>query len=106
VVLAFFVLAGQLVFSFFNITVSAFQIAGGVLLVDVTMRMLHPRKDEYLQEELEDVAIVPLAFPLTAGPGSITTVMLLMSRARRAVSDKWLFRCWKPNHSFLSPTQS
>jgi len=80
-VLAFFAVAGQLVFSFFNITISAFQIAGGVLLVDVALRMLHPGKDEYSREELEDVAIVPLAFPLTAGPGSITTVMLLMSQA-------------------------
>jgi multiple antibiotic resistance protein len=81
VVLAFFALGGQLVFWFFNITISAFQIAGGILLVDVALRMLHPGKDEYSGEELEDVAIVPLAFPLTAGPGSITTVMLLMSQA-------------------------
>jgi len=81
VVLAFFALAGQLVFSFFNITVSAFQIAGGVLLVDVALRMLHPKRDEYSRERLEDIAVVPLAFPLTAGPGSITTVMLLMSQA-------------------------
>ena len=80
-VLAFFAITGQLVFSFFNITISAFQIAGGILLVDVALKMLHPSKDEYSREELEDVAVVPLAFPLTAGPGSITTVMLLMSQA-------------------------
>lgn len=89
VVLAFFAIAGQLVFSFFNITISAFEIAGGLLLVDVALRMLHPRKDEYTSEELEDVAIVPLAFPLTAGPGSITTVMLLMSQASGLI--EWLF---------------
>jgi multiple antibiotic resistance protein len=91
VVLAFFALAGQLVFSFFNITISAFQIAGGILLVDVALRMLHPRKDEYTREELEDVAIVPLAFPLTAGPGSITTVMLLMSQANGLVEWPFVF---------------
>jgi multiple antibiotic resistance protein len=90
-VLAFFALAGQLVFSIFNITISAFQIAGGILLVDVALRMLHPRKDEYAQEELEDVAIVPLAFPLTAGPGSITTVMLLMSQANGPVEWPFVF---------------
>ena len=89
VVLAFFAIGGRLVFSFFNITISAFEIAGGLLLVDVALRMLHPRKDEYTPEELEDVAIVPLAFPLTAGPGSITTVMLLMSQASGLV--EWLF---------------
>jgi multiple antibiotic resistance protein len=90
-VLAFFAIAGQLVFSFFNITISAFQIAGGVLLVDVALRMLHPRKDEYTQGELEDVAVVPLAFPLTAGPGSITTVMLLMSQANGLVEWPFVF---------------
>jgi multiple antibiotic resistance protein len=91
VVLAFFAIAGQLVFSFFNITISAFEIAGGLLLVDVALRMLHPRKDEYTPEELEDVAIVPLAFPLTAGPGSITTVMLLMSQASGLVEWPFVF---------------
>jgi multiple antibiotic resistance protein len=88
IVLAFFAIGGQLVFSFFNITISAFEIAGGILLVDVALRMLHPRKEEYTGEELEDIAIVPLAFPLTAGPGSITTVMLLMSQVSGPV--EWL----------------
>jgi len=91
IVLAFFAIAGQLVFLFFNITISAFQIAGGVLLTDVALRMLHPRKDEYSREELEDVAVVPLAFPLTAGPGSITTVMLLMSQASGLVEWPFVF---------------
>jgi len=88
IVLAFFAIGGQLVFSFFNITISAFEIAGGILLVDVALRMLHPRKEEYTGEDLEDIAVVPLAFPLTAGPGSITTVMLLMSQASGPV--EWL----------------
>jgi multiple antibiotic resistance protein len=91
VVLAFFALGGQLVFWFFNITISAFQIAGGVLLVDVALKMLHPARDEYSREELEDIAIVPLAFPLTAGPGSITTVMLLMSQANGLVEWSFVF---------------
>ncbi len=91
VVLAFFAVAGQLVFSFFNITISAFQIAGGVLLIDVALRMLHPSRDEYSRQELEDVAIVPLAFPLTAGPGSITTVMLLMSQTEGFYETPFVF---------------
>ncbi len=80
-VLAFFAIAGSFFFSLFNITVAAFQIAGGILLVVVALRMLNPKKDEYSQEDLENVSIVPLAFPLTAGPGSIATVMLLASQA-------------------------
>jgi multiple antibiotic resistance protein len=91
IVLVFFAIAGQLVFWFFNITISAFEIAGGVLLIDVALRMLHPHEDEYTPEELEDVAVVPLAFPLTAGPGSITTVMLLMSQANGPVEWPFVF---------------
>jgi len=53
------------------------------------LRMLHPGKDEYSREELEDVSVVPLAFPLTAGPGSITTVMLLMSESSGPL--EWTF---------------
>jgi len=91
IVLVFFAVAGQLVFSFFNVTIFAFEIAGGILLVDVALRMLHPRKDEYSAEELEDIAVVPLAFPLTAGPGSITTVMLLMSQASGPIEWPFVF---------------
>jgi len=80
VVLAFFALTGHLLFLVFNITVYAFEIAGGILLVAVALRMLNPGKDEYSSDE-RDVSIVPLAFPLTAGPGTITTVMLLFSEA-------------------------
>jgi len=90
-VLAFFALGGQLVFSFFNITISAFLISGGVLLVVVALKMLHPGKEEYLKGELEDIAVVPLAFPLTAGPGSITTVMLLMSQGSGVVEWSFVF---------------
>jgi len=81
-VLAFFALTGQLLFSIFNITIAAFQIAGGILLVFVALRMLHSKRGEYSEVEREDISIVPLAFPLTAGPGSITTVILLTSQAR------------------------
>lgn len=80
-VLLFFALTGQLLFSIFNITIASFRIAGGILLVTVAFKMLNPKKGEYSQEELEDIAVVPLAFPLTAGPGTITTVILLVSEA-------------------------
>lgn len=79
IVLAFFALTGQLIFSIFNITIPAFQIAGGILLISVATGMLSTRDEAYTAADLENIAIVPLAFPLSCGPGTITTVILLAS---------------------------
>jgi len=79
IVLAFFALTGQLIFSIFSITVPAFQIAGGILLVSVATGMLGTKSETYSAADLENIAIVPLAFPLSCGPGTITTVILLAS---------------------------
>jgi multiple antibiotic resistance protein len=79
IVLAFFALTGQLIFSIFSITVPAFQIAGGILLISVATGMLTSGGEAYAAADLENIAIVPLAFPLSCGPGTITTVILLAS---------------------------
>ncbi|NLA38785.1 MAG: NAAT family transporter [Methanomicrobiales archaeon] len=79
IVLAFFALTGQLIFSIFSITIPAFQIAGGILLVSVATGMLASKGEAYSGADLENIAIVPLAFPLSCGPGTITTVILLAS---------------------------
>jgi len=89
--LIFFALTGHLLFLVFNITDYAFKIAGGILLIAVSLRMLYPGKGEYSTDEREDVAIVPLAFPLTAGPGTITTVMLLVSEANNFLEASFVF---------------
>jgi multiple antibiotic resistance protein len=91
-VLAAFALTGALVFRVLGISLGAFKIAGGVLLLITAVDMLRARPSEarITQGELasgvakEDVAIVPLAMPLLAGPGSIATVVVLMGRARSA----------------------
>jgi multiple antibiotic resistance protein len=88
ITLTVFAAAGQLIFRFFGITLGAFKIAGGVLLFMVALDMMQARPSrtrstpEEEQEGIEkaDVAIIPLAIPLLSGPGSIATVMVLMSR--------------------------
>jgi multiple antibiotic resistance protein len=88
-----FALFGYHVLHLFGITLSAFKIAGGVLLLLTSLDMLRvqPSRTRSTPAETEegaakeDVAIVPLAIPLLAGPGSIATVMVLVSRA-----DGWL----------------
>jgi multiple antibiotic resistance protein len=88
-VLFIFALFGQYIFSIYGITIPAFKIAGGVLLFTIAFSMLGGQKsktkiNEEEQEEAmskEVVGIVPLGIPMFAGPGAITTVMILVSDA-------------------------
>ena len=90
VILAFiitsaFAIAGKLIFELFGLTLPAFRIAGGILVFMIGMNMLqgkqsrvhHPRSaEESSADDSElDVAIFPLAMPILAGPGTLTTAM-------------------------------
>jgi multiple antibiotic resistance protein len=89
-VLIVFAVAGAFIFRALGISLGAFKTAGGVLLLLMALDMLRTRApaaritDGEVEEgaEKDDVAIVPLAMPLLAGPGSIATVVVLMGRAR------------------------
>ncbi|HEY3445151.1 MAG TPA: MarC family protein [Myxococcales bacterium] len=88
--LSFFAVFGSLLFKVFGITLSAFKIAGGILLLITAIDMLRaqPSRTRSSPEETEesdakeDVAIVPLAMPLLAGPGAIATVMVVAGRGK------------------------
>jgi multiple antibiotic resistance protein len=90
-ILSTFAVAGTLIFKVFGITLGAFKVAGGVLLLLTSIEMLRAQQqrtrmtpeEEREGAEREDVAIFPLAIPLLAGPGSIATVTALMGRAGR-----------------------
>jgi multiple antibiotic resistance protein len=90
-VLATFAVAGTVIFRVFGITLGAFKVAGGVLLLLTSIEMLRAQQqrtrmtpeEEQEGAEKEDVAIFPLAIPLLAGPGSIATVATLMGKAGR-----------------------
>ncbi len=92
--LVFFALFGTLIFKVAGISLGAFRVAGGILLLITGLDMLRARQVETrtsLEEETEasekeDVAIVPLAVPLLAGPGAIATVMVLMSHGKGLVA--------------------
>jgi multiple antibiotic resistance protein len=85
--LIFFAFFGALIFKMFGVTLAAFRVAGGILLMLTALDMLRAQpsktrtsaEERKEGEEKEDIAIVPLAMPLLAGPGSIATVMVLMS---------------------------
>jgi MarC family membrane protein len=89
-VLAVFAIAGAWVFKLLGISLGAFKIAGGVVLLLLALDMIRtqPSRTRITEGEVEagagkeDIAIVPLAMPLLAGPGGIATAIVLMSRAR------------------------
>jgi multiple antibiotic resistance protein len=89
IVLAVFGAFGQFIFNSLGITIYAFNIAGGILLFLVAFDMLFgrpsgARETPAEQEEArsrEDVSVFPLAIPLIAGPGTIATIILLVSNA-------------------------
>ena len=88
IVLTTFAIAGQLIFRLFGITLPAFEIAGGVILLLIGLDMLQARRSATQEasgdtEEgaaKEDAGIVPLGIPMLAGPGSISTVMVLVGQ--------------------------
>ncbi len=90
IVLATFALAGEWIFRALGIGLPAFKIAGGVVLLLLALDMIRtqPSRTRITEGEVEagsekdDIAVVPLAMPLLAGPGSIATVVVLMGRAR------------------------
>lgn len=82
-VLGIFGAAGGAIFAFFGITVPAFQIAGGLLFTLMSIRTLQSGKEDLPEddEDRSDPSVVPLGIPLIAGPGAISTVMVLIGQA-------------------------
>ncbi len=81
-ILVFFAISGFLLFQLFGFGIGAFRIAGGVLLFTTAVGMLNPKSTtQEAGEASRDIALIPLSIPFTAGPGTITTVVLLMSEA-------------------------
>jgi len=82
-----FAIFGNYIFKFLNISISALEISGGILLFIIAVEMLLGKKSKTTQSEeqekesveKENIAVFPLGIPLLAGPGAITTVMLLMN---------------------------
>ena len=83
-ILALFALTGGAIFSLFGITLPAFQIAGGILFTTMGLTTLRSdeRPDRGDVPHKGDPSIVPLGMPLIAGPGAISTVMVLVGQAR------------------------
>jgi multiple antibiotic resistance protein len=88
-VLLVFAAAGGTILGFFGITTHAFKIAGGIIFFGIGWDMLQARRSRVKateEEELEgttrdEIGIIPLGLPTIAGPGAITTVIVLMGQS-------------------------
>ena len=89
ILLLVFACMGEIIFKFYGITIHAFKIAGGILFFRTGSNMLYsklPRtrttpKETLEASEIEDISIAPIGIPIIAGPGAITSVMLLSYQA-------------------------
>lgn len=89
IILLVFAFMGELIFKFYGITIHAFKIAGGILFFRTGMNMLNAKtsrtrttpKETLEASDIEDLSIAPIGMPIIAGPGAITSVMLLSSQA-------------------------
>ncbi|MBU0674988.1 MAG: YchE family NAAT transporter [Proteobacteria bacterium] len=88
VILLVVLVTGEMILAFFGISIASFRVGGGILILLMSISMLHARMSSVKQnaeeaadsEERESVAVVPLATPLLAGPGAISTVILYAQR--------------------------
>ena len=81
---------GEIILTMFGISIPSFRVAGGILLLLMSINMINaevprqkntPEELEEAKELNKDIAIVPMAIPLLAGPGSISTVILYSNQA-------------------------
>ena len=88
IVLTSFALAGQYIFQMFGIKLPAFEVAGGLILLLIGLDMLEAKRsptqeahgDAQEGAAKEDAGIVPLGIPMLAGPGAISSVMVLVGQ--------------------------
>jgi multiple antibiotic resistance protein len=100
-VLISFALAGKWIFKFLGITMPAFQIAASIVLLLVALDMLRAQRSRVHETSEEtaagiektDIAIAPLAIPMLAGPGAISTAILLNNEAANLAQRVALYVC-------------
>lgn len=100
-ILLVFAMAGKIIFHFLGITMPAFQIAASIVLFIVALDMLQAQRSRVVEtaeekvaaSEKADIAITPLAVPMLAGPGAISTAIVMQSRATDVAQHVALYGC-------------
>lgn len=79
-VIAIFALFGRFILNYLHISIEALQVAGGLLLLLISLELLTGRGSDPAKSKDMNVALVPLGTPLLAGPGAIVATMLFVQR--------------------------
>jgi multiple antibiotic resistance protein len=94
VILTIFVTAGQIVLTALGISLASFQVAGGIVLLSVALKMIlgegpqDTEPDRGKAKSGSDVAVFPVAMPFIAGPASIMAVVMLTDNDRFGVAEQ------------------
>jgi multiple antibiotic resistance protein len=94
-ILIFFGLLGQNLLHALGVSLTAFRIAGGILLFLIAIDMVfekrterrETRAEEVSAAHVDDISVFPMAIPMIAGPGSIASIMLMMARSEGAIES-------------------
>jgi multiple antibiotic resistance protein len=81
-IIAGFALFGRFLLDYMDVSIGAMQAAGGLLLLMVSLNLLTGKEDNELTSGSKNVAMVPLATPLLAGPGAIVAVMIFAHQVK------------------------
>ena len=91
-ILLFFVVAGELILSAMDIPLSAFQVAGGIVLFLFAMSMIFgeskPEQEVKLATKASETAVFPLAIPSIASPGAMLAAVLLTENSKYSVVEQ------------------
>jgi multiple antibiotic resistance protein len=82
VILAFFAATGDFILAYLKITIEDLQVAGGIVLLLLALRMIAGAEVATVDDEGHNVAVVPLGTPMLAGPGTIVALMVLVDDYR------------------------
>ncbi|AAM32427.1 MarC family protein [Methanosarcina mazei] len=89
VIALFFAITGSMILKLFSISVDSLRVAGGLLLFSIAFDMMHAKvsRESITEEEItqsqerEDIWVFPIGLPLLTGPGTISTVIVIMGMA-------------------------
>jgi multiple antibiotic resistance protein len=99
IIAVFFAISGEMILDFFGISIDSLRVAGGILLFTVAFDMMLAKvsRESITEKEINksmersDIWIFPIALPLLTGPGTITTVIVLMGSAASVIQGLEVF---------------